>query len=227
MIPMKGSNDICAPPAPPVHGAFVLSTASAFSKTRYTIADMLAALHRQRALAGDTTYDKTFATHIFHQCKFDFHSVCLPQEQLFAPMTREEYLLHRRREMKELAEDAARAALAHWGGDPTTITHLYWGTMTGAMDSPTMDIYLATELNLSLDVKRTSVEGMGCLTGYRLLNLARETALGNPEARILVVSADLRSMLGNLLPDKMSEPTSFPWPCSAMQHLQRLLGRVL
>jgi len=53
-------------------------------------------------------------------------------------------------------------------------------------------------------VARTSIEGMGCLTGYRLLNLARETALGNPNARILVLEGDLRSAIGNSLPAKAS-----------------------
>ena len=68
--------------------------------------------------------------------------------------------------------------------------------MTGALDSPTIDILLAKRLGLNLDVKRTSVEGMGCLTGYRMLNLAVETSHKQPEKRILVIEADLRSLIG-------------------------------
>ena len=35
---------------------------------------------------------------------------------------------------------------------------------------------------LSPDVQRTSIEGMGCLTGFRLLNMAQQVAQGTPEA---------------------------------------------
>ncbi|CAE8585690.1 unnamed protein product [Polarella glacialis] len=73
--------------------------------------------------------------------------------------------------------------------------------MTGAMHSPTIDILLTKRLGLSCDVERTSVEGMGCLTGYRLLNIGRQIAKGNPNARVLVVEGDLRSAIGNSLPD--------------------------
>lgn len=45
---------------------------------------------------------------------------------------------------------------------------------------------------------------MGCLTGFRLLNIARQIAEADPNARILVLTADLRSALGNSLPKKCS-----------------------
>jgi len=119
-------------------------------------------------------------------------------------MKRCEYLEHRMTALFDMACRAAEEALKMWGGDRSTITHFYWGTMTGAMHSPTLDIKMTKHLGLSLDVSRTSIEGMGCLTGYRCLNLARETALGNPDARILVVEGDLRSAIGNMLPAKAS-----------------------
>lgn len=62
----------------------------------------------------------------------------------------------------------------------------------------------AALLGLRSDVERTSIEGMGCLTGFRLLNLARQVAAASPHARILVIAADLRSALGNALPEKAS-----------------------
>ena len=42
------------------------------------------------------------------------------------------------------------------------------------------------------------------LTGFRLLNLARQVAKGDQNARILVISADLRSALGNSMPENPS-----------------------
>ncbi|CAE8585687.1 unnamed protein product [Polarella glacialis] len=128
------------------------------------------------------------------------HSVALPLEDVFRRMSRSEYLEHRMTALIDLAQKAAENALAMWGGRRSDITHLCWGTMTGAMHSPTIDILLTKRLGLSCDVERTSIEGMGCLTGYRLLNIGRQIAKGNPNARVLVVEGDLRSAIGNSLP---------------------------
>ena len=70
------------------------------------------------------------------------------------------------------------------------------GTMTGAMDSPTIDIALTRRLGLNPDVKRTNIEGMGCLTGFKLLNLSTDVAISSPDDRVLVIEADLRSLIG-------------------------------
>jgi predicted naringenin-chalcone synthase len=40
------------------------------------------------------------------------------------------------------------------------------------------------------------------LTGFRLVNLARQVVQGDPDARVLVVEAELRSALGNSMPLK-------------------------
>lgn len=182
----------------------ILGTGSSFSEMKYSTDEMIAAFHHQRKVAGDTEYDHKFVDKVFTSCQFKEHSVCLPKEKLFSLFTREEYIDHRRCNLKNLALKAARDAILNWGGDITHITHLLWGTMTGGMDSPSLDIRLTLELGLNTSVKRTNIEGMGCLTGFRLLNLAREISLGNPSARILVVSADLRSALGNSLPPSVS-----------------------
>eukprot|EP00581_Thalassiosira_minuscula_P018801 CAMPEP_0183717160 /NCGR_PEP_ID=MMETSP0737-20130205/10847_1 /TAXON_ID=385413 /ORGANISM="Thalassiosira miniscula, Strain CCMP1093" /LENGTH=918 /DNA_ID=CAMNT_0025946547 /DNA_START=104 /DNA_END=2857 /DNA_ORIENTATION=- len=161
---------------------------------------------KNKSGSNDTnnTFDIEFASRVLAKCGFDYHSFVLPLSDLFRRFTREEYLAHRRKHLLGLAERAGKEALERWGGRLDEITHLFWGTMTGAMDSPTIDIQLAKNLGLSLDVERTNIEGMGCLTGFRLLNLARQVALGDPEARILVVAGDLRSALGNCMP---SNPT--------------------
>merc|ERR1740139_667329 len=161
---------------------------------------MLTAFHSQRAAVGDTQYDRAFADRVFRVCGFEAHSVALPSADLFRTLSRDEYLRHRATNLVDLALRAAELALSHWGGDRAAITHLFWGTMTGGMDSPTIDVCLAKRLGLSADVQRTSIEGMGCLTGFRLLNLAQQVAQGTPGARILVLEGELRSALGNSLP---------------------------
>ncbi|CAE8661074.1 unnamed protein product [Polarella glacialis] len=179
---------------------FILGTGAAFGN-HYTTEEMKAAFRRQRLAAGDTECDLDFADRVLDACGFDMHSVALPLEDVFRRMSRSEYLEHRMTALIDLAQEAAENALAMWGGRRSEITHLCWGTMTGAMHSPTIDILLTKRLGLSCDVERTSVEGMGCLTGYRLLNIGRQIAKGNPNARVLVVEGDLRSAIGNSLPD--------------------------
>ena len=177
----------------------ILATAAAYGN-HYTTDEMIEAFHKQREATGDKTYDKPFVDKVLRACGFDMHSVALPKEDIFRTMTREEYLSHRSSNLLALAQKACEKVIVDWGGDRGEITHLYWGTMTGAMQSPTIDIHLTQLLGLHYDVQRTSIEGMGCLTGFRLMNLARSEVINNPKSRVLVIEADLRSAIGNSLP---------------------------
>jgi len=180
--------------------AYVYSTGAAFGQ-HYTTEQVLDALTRQLANTNNDNKTKSFhvdfASRVLNKCGFDYHSFALPLNDLFRRFTREEYLLLRKTHLVDLAERAGNEALERWGGNRKDITHLLWGTMTGALDSPTIDIQLTKSLGLDLDVERTNIEGMGCLTGFRLLNVARQISSADPNARILVISADLRSALGN------------------------------
>ena len=119
---------------------------------------------------------------------------------------RSEYLQRRRTVLLDLAAEAACQAVQMWGGEWRAISHLLWGTMTGGMDSPSMDILLSKKLGLRADVQRISVEGMGCLTGFRLVNMARQLVLVDPNAKVLIVEGELRSLLGNSLPEHTTRP---------------------
>ena len=182
----------------------LLGTGAAFGH-HYTTDEMIDAFRAQRIDEGDVECDLEFAERVFRACGYDAHSVTLAREDLFRRMTRVEYLQRRMTNLLDLAASAADDALRMWGGDRSSITHLYWGTMTGGMDSPTIDILLTERLGLSPDVERTSIEGMGCLTGFRLLNLARTACLAEPNARVLAVAGDLRSALQNSLPERVSK----------------------
>ena len=150
------------PSLPP--SAYVYGTGAAFGN-RYTTDEVLRALIRQRAGkdGGDagSSFDVDFAARVLTKCGFDLHSFVLPLEDLFRRFTREEYLELRRVHLAGLAERAGRQALERWGGRLGDITHLFFGTMTGALDSPTIDIALTKRLGLDLDVERTNIEGMG------------------------------------------------------------------
>ena len=82
--------------------------------------------------------------------------------------------------------------------------HLIWGPMTSGMYSPSIDVKLVGSLRLSPNLSRTYIEGMVCLTGFCLLNMAREASLANQYARILVSSGGTHSALGNKTPHSSS-----------------------
>lgn len=143
-------------PLPP--SAFIYSTGAAFGN-RYTTKEVLEALIKQQR--DNDSFDIDFASRVLNKCGFDYHSFALPLEHIFRRFSREEYLKLRREHLVGLAEQACRTAIDRWGGEVTGITHLFWGTMTGALDSPTIDIQLVKQLGLSMDVERMSIEGMG------------------------------------------------------------------
>ena len=140
--------------------ALILSTGSAFGN-HYTTEQIINALDKQQKLQGNDNFDLDFAIRVLHGCGFKQHSIALPLEDVFRRFSRSEYLEHRSKNLVRLAERAGIEALNRWGGERSRITHLFWGTMTGAMHSPTIDIELAIRLGLDLDVERTSIEGMG------------------------------------------------------------------
>ncbi len=74
--------------------------------------------------------------------------------------------------------------LASWGVDRKDITHIVFGSMSATIDAPTMDARLIAALGLPCGTQRLSVQQMGCLTGFRVLSLARELSLADPSARI-------------------------------------------
>ena len=145
--------------------AYVLGTGSAYGH-HYTTEEMKVFFKKARAADGDVDFPGEFSDRVLDACGFDRHSVCLPPEKVFRRMTRNEYLDHRMDALLDMACQAARQALNMWNPSQLSkVTHLYWGTMTGGMHSPTIDIHLAKRLGLDMNVTRLNVEGMGCLTG--------------------------------------------------------------
>ena len=120
--------------------AYIYSTGAAFGN-HYTTDQVLSALlHQQR---HNPSFDAEFATRVLTKCGYHKHSFVLPLEDVFRRFSRDEYLKLRKTHLLDLAERACVQALERWGGNRGDITHLFWGTMTGAMDSPTIDILLA------------------------------------------------------------------------------------
>uniref|UniRef100_A0A0D3G4H5 Chalcone synthase n=1 Tax=Oryza barthii TaxID=65489 RepID=A0A0D3G4H5_9ORYZ len=91
-------------------------------------------------------------------------------------------------EIPKLAESAARHRQV--GRPATDITHLIFSTYSGC-NAPSADLKLASLLGLNPSVSCTILSLHGCSGGGRALQLAKELAENNREARVLVACAEL------------------------------------
>ncbi|KAF0929907.1 hypothetical protein E2562_026716 [Oryza meyeriana var. granulata] len=93
-------------------------------------------------------------------------------------------------EVPKLAKSAALKAIAEWGRPATDITHLIFSTYSGCR-APSADLQLASLLGLRPSVSRTILNLHGCSGGGRALQLAKELAENNRDARVLVACSEL------------------------------------
>jgi len=187
LAPSKGSD----------RNARIVGLASAFPPHQYSQSQYLDAFLRNHA--GMTAEDEDFTRRVWAGTGFKTCSSYLPESQLYVKMSRSKYVTYVKSSLKDLALRSATEALANWGGDKAKLTHIVFGTMTGTIHAPTMDIEVAIKLGLPSGIKRLNVEGMGCLTGYRALGLASDIARADPSHLVLLIVCDIRSALGNQL----------------------------
>jgi len=193
-----------APSAGSLRNARIVGLASAFPPNEYSQTQYLEAFLRNHTM---TPADEDFTRRVWAGTGFNTCSSYLPESQLFVKMSRSTYVKYVKSSLKDLALRSATDALKNWGGDKATLTHIVFGTMTGTIHAPTMDIEIAIALGLPSSIKRLNVEGMGCLTGYRALGLASDIARADPSHIVLLVVCDIRSALGNQLsPHKPGSP---------------------
>ncbi len=86
--------------------------------------------------------------------------------------------------------EVAGAAMAHAGLTPRDIDHLIFVSSTG-IAAPSIDARLANALGLRSDFRRTPIWGLGCAGGAAGLARAREFAIAEPGARVLLVALEL------------------------------------
>lgn len=96
------------------------------------------------------------------------------------------YVAHAER----LAADVARRALASAGLGPADVDHVLFVSSTG-LATPSIDARLANTMPFRSDVRRTPVWGLGCAGGAAGLARARDLALADPSARVLLVALEL------------------------------------
>jgi alpha-pyrone synthase len=90
----------------------------------------------------------------------------------------------------DLAEQAARGALAEAGIDPSEVTHLVICTCTGFF-APGPDILLARRLGLRPTVARSILGFMGCYAGFNGMRSADQIVRSQPRAVVLHVCVEL------------------------------------
>ncbi|MBH1933775.1 PhlD [Streptomyces sp. AV19] len=91
-----------------------------------------------------------------------------------------------------LAEEAARAAMANAGLEPSDIDAVVTSHTT-SWTTPGLDVHLVNTLGLRPDVRRTPMASLGCGGGAQALSRAADDVTARPGSRVLVVAAETLS----------------------------------
>ena len=92
----------------------------------------------------------------------------------------------------KLAIEAARRAIADWGGDPKEITHILT-TCTSGWSEPGIAIEIIETLELSLDCAKAELNFNGCFCSATCLRLARDIVRAGDAKAVLVVGVEVTS----------------------------------
>ncbi len=148
----------------------------------------LAAQLFSSAIAADPRLVQVFA-----HTQIEQRSTCMPLEWYASPHSFAErndlYLQH----ALALACDATQRVLERARLAPTDVDHVVFVSSTG-LATPSMDARLANRLRFRSDVRRTPIWGLGCAGGAAGLARARDLALADPHARVLLVALELCSL---------------------------------
>jgi alkylresorcinol/alkylpyrone synthase len=130
---------------------------------------------------------------VFEHAQIEKRHTCMPLEWYSSGHSFEEknnlYVEHATR----LAEEVARAALGRASLEPADVDHVLFVSSTG-LATPSIDALLANRLGFRADVRRTPVWGLGCAGGAAGLARARDFALADPGAHVLLVALELCSL---------------------------------
>ena len=130
---------------------------------------------------------------VFDHSAIDTRAVCMPlgwytQSRSF----REQNALYVEHALR-LGADAAARALTGAGLEADAVDHIVFVSTTG-LATPSLDARLALALGCRADVRRTPIWGLGCAGGAAGLARARDLALADPGAIVLLVAVELCSL---------------------------------
>ena len=149
---------------------------------------LVTALFRNRLTAED---QRLFA--VFENTGIERRHICMPLEWYAGDhdfgARNDLYVKH----ALALAGEAIGTALANAGLGPRDVDHLVFVSSTGVA-TPSLDARLANTLGLRGDVRRTPIWGLGCAGGAAGLARARDFALADPGACVVLVALELCSL---------------------------------
>lgn len=119
--------------------------------------------------------------------------VCEPLEWYGAQHTFEEKNDRYVANALALASEVAARTLERAGLGPRDVDHVVFVSSTGVA-TPSVDAMLVNALDFREDVRRTPIWGLGCAGGAAGLSCARDLALANPRARVLMIALELCSL---------------------------------
>jgi alkylresorcinol/alkylpyrone synthase len=130
---------------------------------------------------------------VFDHTGIDTRFLCVPLEWLSTAGSFAEKNARYVNEAVDLGANVAARALERAHLRPEDVDHILYVSSTG-ISTPSVDALIANRMGLRDDVRRTPVWGLGCAGGAAGLSRARDFALANPGARVLVIALELCSL---------------------------------
>jgi len=130
---------------------------------------------------------------VFANARIEERRTCMPLEWYGEPHPFGERNARWIEHATALGAQAAERALERAGLAPGDVDHVVFVSTTG-FATPSIDARLANVLGFRTDVRRTPVWGLGCAGGAAGLAHARDFALADPRARVLLVAVELCSL---------------------------------
>ncbi len=130
---------------------------------------------------------------VFDHAGIENRFLSMPPEWFFQPRTFAEKNNRYIEESTRLGGDVLRACSAQSNIALSEITHLVYVSTTG-LATPSIDSRILNSLQLSPNLIRTPVWGLGCAGGAAGLALAHRLAAGDPKAVVALVCVELCSL---------------------------------
>ena len=130
---------------------------------------------------------------VFNHAQIERRHACMPLEWFAAEHSFAEKNALYVENAVRLAGEATRKVLARARLEPVDIDHVLFVSSTG-LSTPSVDALVANELGLRPDVRRTPIWGLGCAGGAAGLSRARDFALADRSASVLLITLELCSL---------------------------------
>lgn len=130
---------------------------------------------------------------VFDHAEIATRHSCVPIERIQEAHSFAEKNARYVEEAVNLGSRVARLVLERAQLDATDVDHILFISSTG-ISTPSIDALIANRIGLRGDVRRTPVWGLGCAGGAAGLSRARDFALADPDARVLVIALELCSL---------------------------------